>query len=114
MKQSTSCKMKAVPMDAFRDRRRAVVGLVAIVGAAAFGLWLRQGILRAPVGGAPVAGSAVKWSAGRTAQGDPLVFQIEKTFFRSGDPSIPYRTLEWRLVAGWCYLCRYEVPVELR
>ena len=83
--------------------------LAAILAAVAFGLWLRQEILTVPV-----EGSAMKWSAGRTGPGDPVVFGFQRLLFRSGDPSVPSRTNGWALVAGWFYLCRYEVAVERR
>ena len=56
----------------------------------------------------------MRWSAGRTGPVDPVVFGFQRLLFRSGDPSVPSRTNGWALVAGWFYLCRYEVAVERR
>ena len=88
-------------------KRLGVAVLAAILIAVASVARLRHGIGAVPDDG-------MRWSAGRTGPSDPVVFGFQRLLFRSGAPSVPSRTNGWALVAGWFYLCRYEVAVERR
>jgi hypothetical protein len=89
--------------------RRAWSCLAVMLAAVAFGLWLRQGILTAPVSGA-----AVKWSAGRTRPGAPWMVRFHKLVIPSADPSLPARPQGWVVIIGGFYLARSDTGVSLR